>query len=121
MLTPKEKDEVTQLVDTMLGFGISYRHPKQGMLKANYGMEGQSALALDPPIDALVKFKVIFFFPMLCRNVQRRHVVPLCSFRVYAQVVYAREGLDGTFRVLFLKCFALLGANSSENLVAFFV
>ncbi|KAG0606534.1 hypothetical protein M758_9G148800 [Ceratodon purpureus] len=57
LLTPKEKDEVTQLVDTMLGFGISYRHPKQGMLKSNYGMEGQSALALDPPIDALVKFK----------------------------------------------------------------
>lgn len=63
LLTAKEKDEMVQLVDIMLGFGISYRHPKPGMLKANYyGIEGQSALALDPPIDTLVKFKVISFF-----------------------------------------------------------
>lgn len=68
LLTANEKDEMAQLVDTMLGFGISYRHPKPGMLKANYGTEGQSALALDPPIDTLVKFNVILFFPVLLRN-----------------------------------------------------
>jgi hypothetical protein len=66
LLTPKEKDEVAQLVDTMLGFGISYRHPKPGMYQANYGIERESALALDPPIDTLVKFKVIPFSPVLC-------------------------------------------------------
>ena len=77
LLSPKEKDEVAQLVDTMLGFGISYRHPKPGMLKANHSMEGQSALALDPPIDNLVKFKVIPFLPVLCRFVSSLFYLPL--------------------------------------------
>ncbi|XP_024380878.1 uncharacterized protein [Physcomitrium patens] len=57
LLTSKEKDEIVQLVDTMLGFGLSYRHPKAGMLKADHGIDGHSSLTLDPPIDTLVKYK----------------------------------------------------------------
>lgn len=63
LLTAKEKDEVAQLVDTMLGFGISYKHPKPGQFRAEYGMEGLSVLALNPPVDTLVKYKVT---PFLC-------------------------------------------------------
>lgn len=66
LLTAKEKDEVAQLVNTMLGFGISYKHPKPGQFKLDYGMEGLSALSLSPPIDTLVKFKVTPFLYTLC-------------------------------------------------------
>lgn len=63
LLTPKEKEELTQLVDTMISFGISYKHPKLGMLSANNSeniLEGQSVLMLEPPLDMLVKFNVSY-------------------------------------------------------------
>lgn len=60
LLSVKEKEEVTELVDTMIGFGISYKHQKPGMARAQYGVDAQSALVLDPPIDSLVKYTVVF-------------------------------------------------------------
>ena len=60
LLSVKEKEEVSELVDTMIGFGISYKHQKPGIARAQYGVDAQSALVLDPPIDSLVKYTVVF-------------------------------------------------------------
>ena len=60
LLSVKEKEEVTELVDTMIGFGISYKHQKPGVVRAQYGVDAQNALVLDPPIDSLVKYTVVF-------------------------------------------------------------
>jgi len=78
LLTANEKDEVAQLVDTMLGFGISYKHPKPGLIKAEYGMEGQSVLALSPPIDTLVKYKVNPSLCSICNRIIERFFFFLC-------------------------------------------
>jgi chromosome transmission fidelity protein 18 len=60
LLNPNEKEEMVQLVDTMLAFGLLYKHSKPSHFtsKTVYGGELQGVLVLDPPIDSLVKFKV---------------------------------------------------------------
>ncbi|CAK9866614.1 unnamed protein product [Sphagnum jensenii] len=59
LLNPNEKEEMVQLVDTMLAFGLLYKHSKPSHFtsKTVYGGELQGVLVLDPPIDSLVKFK----------------------------------------------------------------
>lgn len=61
LLSEKEKDDLTQLVSIMVSYAISYKqtksdpHPNSSRHEATF--DG-SVLALDPPIDGFVCFKV---------------------------------------------------------------
>ena len=98
LLTSKEKEELTELVDTMIGFGISYKHPKQGMLSANKAanvLEGQSVLMLEPPLDMLVKFNVSYLTQVVLNCV------------VHFQFCLAEIGELPEFLALVLKSFCI--------------
>ena len=60
LLSEKEKEDLFQVVDTMVSYSINYK--KQS--KPGYGSSSDASPAfnLDPPLDELVNFKV---FPLI--------------------------------------------------------
>lgn len=61
LLSEKEKDDLTQLVSVMVSYAISYKQiksdPHSNSSRHEATLDG-SVLALDPPIDGFVCFKV---------------------------------------------------------------
>lgn len=61
LLSEKEKDNLTQLVSVMVSYAISYKQiksdPRLNNTRHEATLDG-SVLALDPPIDGFVCFKV---------------------------------------------------------------
>lgn len=61
LLSEREKDDLAQLVDTMVAYSITYKNSKPEPLEKilRHGTSADaSPLFLDPPIDDFVKFKV---------------------------------------------------------------
>lgn len=61
LLSEKEKDDLTQLVSVMVSYALSYKQiksdPHPNSFRHEVTLDG-SVLALDPPIDGFVSFKV---------------------------------------------------------------
>lgn len=61
LLSEKEKDDFTQLVNVMVSYAISYKQiktdPHSNSSRHEATLDG-SVFALDPPIDGFVCFKV---------------------------------------------------------------
>lgn len=63
LYTNSEKETLTQLVDTMVRFGITYKHGMGDPLNADgkdSSWQGQGEMRLDPPISSMVTFEVRF-------------------------------------------------------------
>lgn len=57
LLSQSEKEEMSHLVDTMIGYGINYKISKNGTSSSNSFMESDGPV-FEPPIHKLVQFKV---------------------------------------------------------------
>lgn len=56
LLSQSEKEEMSHLVDTMIGYGINYKISKKGTSSSNSFMESDGPV-FEPPIHKLVQFK----------------------------------------------------------------
>lgn len=78
LLSEREKDELHQLVDTMVSYSLTYKYskgdPQEKMQKLFADTSEDLPLSLDPPISDFVNFKVysknawlnhILFFPCI--------------------------------------------------------
>lgn len=65
MLSEREKDELVQLVDTMVSYSVTYRNTKfVPQEKANLSVVPHevSSLSLYPPINDVINFEVCLIF-----------------------------------------------------------
>lgn len=60
LLSEREKNDLAQLVSTMVSYSITHRSVKSDPLPSNLGHEAadSSALSFDPPINDFINFKV---------------------------------------------------------------
>lgn len=76
LLSEREKDELVQLVDTMVSYSITYRNTKlepQERISGSMVSPDVPSLSLDPAINDIINFKVLFetsvlFYPTVCSS-----------------------------------------------------
>jgi len=66
LLTEREKNDLAQLVDTMVSYSLKYRTSNPAPLQKFHkhgAVSDASELSFDPPVDEFVRFQVV-----LCPN-----------------------------------------------------
>lgn len=67
LLSQKDKNDLAQLVSTMVSYSVTYKNVKSSPLSSNQEYEATldaSALSFDPPICDFINFKVFFFLKL---------------------------------------------------------
>lgn len=83
LLSQKDKNDLAQLVSTMVSYSVTYKNVKSSPLSSNQEYEATldaSALSFDPPICDFINFKV-FFFLNFTMNIWFQYLTLfLCNF-----------------------------------------
>lgn len=88
LLSDREKDELHQLVDTMVSYSLTYRYLKGDPQEKTQNLCADASedlpLSLDPPISDFVNFKVFFI-------VKKCYFDPSLTFCLYAVTPLTRN------------------------------